>query len=479
MKQRLTLLFILLTIVASAQNQATEIRAVWLTTNWELDMPSSRYSEEKQRNELTLALDELLKMKINTVFFQTRVRGDVFYKSAIEPFSPHYKWSKNSDMLNFMIEECHKRCIEVHSWFVVYPLGSKKHVQKQKQSVANRRPDICKLYKGEWYLDPGNPETRTYLLSLVDEIITKYDVDGIHFDYVRYPDEPSKFPDKETFSKYGKGMNLGDWRRNNVTQFVEEAYNLVKNKKPWVLVSSSPIGKYKNLNEQKNEWTGYGSVFQDAGLWMEKGIHDAIFPMLYHQGLEFDRHAEQWLQHTNGRIFAPGIGLYRLDAKEGNWDVSEIGRQIQKSREQGAQGQAFYRMKNLTEDLQGVKKILTEEYKYPAKLPPLTWLSTKTPDSPTNLEVLEASNNSICIRWEAPINQQGRLTYTVYISDSDYFDVDKPGCAVATLLNRNEVFFKPKEYDEGMYYTVTASDRFHNESQIIESAFFIYSDIKK
>lgn len=479
MKQYITAIILFLSSILYSQNQATEVRAVWLTTNWELDMPSSNKPADQQKKELLASLDELLRLKMNTVFFQVRIRGDVFYKSAIEPFSPHYKWDKDFDMLSFMIEECHKRCIELHAWFVVYPLGSKKHIAKQKGSIANLRPNLCKLYKGEWYLDPGNPETQQYLLTLVEEITTSYDIDGIHFDYVRYPDEPSKFPDKETFSKYGKGMTLENWRRNNVTQFIESAYKLVKSKKPWVLVSSSPIGKYKNINASKNEWTGYDNVYQDAGLWLTNGAHDAVFPMLYHKEKEFDTYVQQWNQYTNGRLFAPGIGLYRLDSKEGNWDLAEIRRQISFARENGAQGQAFYRMKNLIGNLKEIKDSLMVEYKHPAKLPPLTWLSQEIPNTPIDIEVFKNDDNSIRIRWKSPLGEDKNITYNIYVSQKDYFDVDNPGSLIATLLNRNEVYFKPKEYDEGMYYTVTASNRFHNESKIEESVFFIYSDLVK
>lgn len=472
------LLLLFFPAIFIAQNQATEIRAVWLTTNWELDMPSSNLTEAKQKQEISSTLDDLKQLNINTVLFQVRLRGDIFYQSAIEPFSPHYKWSKKSDILNFMIDECHKRGIECHAWFVTYPLGSKKHVQNQRESIANKKPSICKLHKGEWYLDPGNPETSKYLLSLVEELITKHDIDGIHFDYIRYPDDSRNFPDKETFAKYGKGTNLEDWRRNNITSFVESAYKLVKSKKPWLLVSSSPIGKYKNLNSSKNEWTGYDNVYQDAGLWLKKGIHDAVFPMLYHKEKEFDSYLLQWTQNTAGRILVPGIGVYKLDTKEGNWDTSEIKRQIEKSRSLQAHGQVFYRMKNLTSNLKGVKETVAQQYKYPAKLPPLTWLSEDLPLPLIEIEVFKTEKNLICIRWQNS-EPNKNLSYTVYVSPKDEFDLNKPEGIIATNFKGNEIFLKPEVFDEGMYYTVTASDRFHNESEVYSSTFFIYSDLIK
>ena len=138
-------------------------------------------------------------------------------------------------------------------------------------------------------------------------------------------------------------------------------------------------------------------------------------------------------------------------------------------------------MRNLTDNLKGVKDSISKEYKHPAKLPPLTWLSREIPEAPIGLEIFKTKDNSVCIRWQTPlgVEENKDLTYNIYASKSDYFDVDNPGSVIATLLNRTEVYLKPKEYDEGMYYTVTSSNRFHNESKIEESAFFIYSDLIK
>lgn len=98
-----------------------------------------------------------------------------------------------------------KRGMECHAWFVTFPLGTDKSVIEQgKLSVVRRQPKLCKRHNGEWYLDPGVPGTSDYVLSLVKELVNGYDIDGIHFDYIRYPEQAKYFPDKNLYNKYGK-----------------------------------------------------------------------------------------------------------------------------------------------------------------------------------------------------------------------------------------------------------------------------------
>lgn len=95
--------------------------------------------------------------------------------------------------------------MELHAWIVTIPIGNTRQVQLLgKKSITKKQPSICKLYKGTWYLDPGNPQTDNYLASIVREIVSRYDIDGIHLDYIRYPEQAKDFPDQNTYRKYGK-----------------------------------------------------------------------------------------------------------------------------------------------------------------------------------------------------------------------------------------------------------------------------------
>ncbi|MFV0467449.1 MAG: glycoside hydrolase family 10 protein [Dysgonomonas sp.] len=480
------LLFLLTAISCYSQKSfgnSVEVRAVWLTTNWGLDWPMLNKPEENQKQELIKILDQLAAANFNTVLFQTRIRGDVFYKSRIEQQSPFMKNMSRSDFdpLAFVVQECHKRGLECHAWFVTFPVGSTKQVTAQgRTSVVYKHRNLCKLYRGEWYLDPGNPEARKYILSLVDEIVENYDIDGIHFDYIRYPENDRTFPDKDTYKKYSENIPLADWRRGNITKLVSDIYESVKKQKNWVQVSSSPIGRYRPLSEKPNDgWTAYEDVFQDAGYWLEKGIHDAIFPMMYYKDNLFYPYLEDWLHFRSNRLVIPGLGAYLMSPTEKDWSVNDVLNQVDFARNHHSNGIAFYRTSNILDDTKGILSSLKLDYfQYPAKLPPLTWLDNQSPTPPIDLEVFKTEAGLTCIRWQ-PSKKDEDLTYTVYTSFTDSFDLNNPQLIVSTGLRQNEIYLKVEDCNMGMYYTVTASDRYHNESQPCESAFFIHSSLIK
>ena len=321
-------------LAGAIQYPKKEIRAVWLTTVYGLDWPrnkatseASRIAQQKAAIEL---LDRLQEANFNTVFFQVRLRGDVAYRSDIEPaaaiFSGKCGKLPGYDPLEFMVKECHQRGMECHAWFVTFPVGSDRTVRAQgRLSVVKRHPELCKRHKGEWFLDPGVPGTTDYLLGLVREIVSGYDIDGIHFDYIRYPEAAKSFPDKSAHRKYGKKKSLADWRRENINRLVSRIYDCVKQMKPWVQVSSSPLGKYSRIPRVPNAgWTAFESVYQDAKQWMDAGKQDMLVPMMYYLHDNFFPFVDNWVENANGRLIVPGLGAYRLAKEEADCALSSV-----------------------------------------------------------------------------------------------------------------------------------------------------------
>ena len=230
---------------------------MWLTTLNGLDWPKTKANtaagRERQKEELCQILDKLQQANINTILLQTRVRGTTIYPSAIEPWDDSLTGTTGRDPgydpLQFAIEECHKRGMELHAWMVTIPCFKiAKARSLGAKSVLRTHPELCKKHEDGWYLDPGIPGTADYLAKICAEITSRYDIDGIHFDYIRYPENATRFNDNATFKRYGKGQQKNEWRRNNVTHCVRTMYNTIKEIKPWVKVSSSPIGKYRDLS---------------------------------------------------------------------------------------------------------------------------------------------------------------------------------------------------------------------------------------
>lgn len=486
----LFLVFLLLQTIGAVESPKHEIRAVWLTTVYGLDWPKKPATTEAgrkaQQQDLCNILDRLADANFNTVFLQVRLRGDVIYRSAIEPasktFSGKYGTMPGYDPLAFAIEECHKRGMECHAWFVTFPVGTEKAVQEQgKLSVVKRYPKLCKRHNGEWYLDPGVPETTDYILSLVKELVNGYDIDGIQFDYIRYPEQAKSFPDKAVHNKYGKSQKLPDWRRENINKMVYRIYDWVKQAKPWVQVSSSPLGKYNRIERVPNAgWTAYESVFQDPKIWMQKGKQDMIVPMMYYLHDNFFPFVDNWVENCNDRLVVPGLGAYRMEKNEADWTVNDITDQIDYSRYYGGAGCSFFRCENVLDNTKGLYEELRDNYyKYPAQLLPLTWLSDKVPAAPAEIRV-EKVDNELKLSWQKPAAEQEDLTYTLYYSLTDSIDTTSSKSILATGV-RDTVLYLPVTPNEERGYTfcVSASTRYHIESAVSSETYYYLSQFPK
>jgi uncharacterized lipoprotein YddW (UPF0748 family) len=467
-----------------------EIRAVWLTVNYGLDWPEKPFQNEgdieRQKNELNRILDRLQEAHINLVFFQTRLRGDVVYPSRIEPRSEHVKSifaTADYDPLLYAIEACHQRGMECHAWFVVYPMGVETTNRRSNRTYAELvRNNLIKNFNGNVYLDPGNPQTDEYLLSLVDEIVSTYNIDGIHFDYIRYPDTPAAFPDRDTYQRYGNGKNRDDWRRENVNRFVYAAYDKVKSLKPWVQVSSSVVGMYREIpgNNQRH-WTAYSSVFQDPVDWIDKGKHDFIVPMNYYAGALFYPFVQDWVSRSSERFIVPGLGVYQMDERESRWEASILYDQVDFSREANTQGNAFFRTAHVLDDAKGFgKELRSRFYQKPAILPPLTWLNSAIPEPP--FLVSAHSNGAILhLDWdEAPEKDQQPVYYNLYRSETFPVDTHCPENLIAIRLTGNSFQLSvDNRIESGYYYVVTGFDRYRNESVSSKPVFFVTGEFEK
>ncbi len=457
-----------------------EIRATWLTTLGGLDWPSQKATSakgiERQKQELCEILDALKRANFNTVLLQTRLRGDVIYPSDIEPFTEsltgHEGGNPNYDPLKFAIEECHRRGMELHAWIVTIPIGNTRQVNLLgKKSIIKKQPSICKLYKGTWYLDPGNPQTDNYLASIVHEIVSRYDIDGIHLDYIRYPERAKDFPDQSTYRKYGKKENLEQWRRNNITRIVRRIYAETKLLKPWVKVSSSPVGKYNDTRRYPSRgWNAYEVVYQDARRWLKEGIHDALFPMMYFQGNHFYPFALDWQENKNGRWIIPGLGIYFLHPQEQNWQLDEVIRQIHFLRNIHMDGQAYFRNRFLLNNTKGLLDELKEYfYTQPAVVPPMTWVDSIAPSAPTKPYFMPLTKG-VKLSWSASSdNLPAPVYYRVYASNTYPVDITQPSNLIEVRTDSTSYIFYPEvPWEERIYWAVTAVDRCGNESSPLE-----------
>ena len=444
-------------------NPKYEVRAVWLTTIGGIDWPhsyaQSERSAEKQKEELRAILDRLQKANINTVLLQTRIRATTIYPSQYEPWdgclSGFPGKSPGYDALQFAIDECHKRGMEVHAWVVTIPVG--KWNSYGCRQLRKRFPRLIKRIDQDGYMDPEATQTGCYLAEMCREIVQRYDVDGIHLDYIRYP-ETWKF----RISK--------DQARGNITRIVEKIHQAVKKEKPWVKMSCSPIGKFDDLSRYwSHGWNAYTKVAQDAQAWLKDGLMDELFPMMYFRGDQFFPFAIDWKEHSYGKIIAPGLGIYFLDPKEGKWNISDITSELYHLRNIG-EGHAFFRNKFLLDNHQGVYDFVTAHFnRYPALVPPMTWESNKRPQQPVTL-CIEENEGTTTLRWDnSQQYEDGTAIKTpsiynnVYASKEYPVDVHDARNLILTRTTRRQL--TTRTGNTPTYYAVTTTDGFGNESR--------------
>ena len=454
--RRLFILYIACTALFNVYAQAPkqEMRAVWLTTLNGLDWPRS-HQPETQKQELRQALDLMKAAGINTVLMQTRVRATTIYPSAIEPMDGCLTGTVGKatpyDALQFAIDECHQRGMQLHAWVVTIPIG--KWNSAGCQQLRNKYPKMIVKLGDEGFMSPEHPETAGYIAKCCKEIVTNYDIDGIHLDYIRYPETWPK-------AKRGKGQqNDANKRRENITNIVRAIHQAVKAEKPWVMLSCSPVGKHDDLSRYRSGgWNARSAVSQDAQAWLRTGLMDALFPMMYFKDNNFFPFAIDWQEHSYGRIIAPGLGIYFLDPKEGRWTLDVVKREMNVLREIGA-GHCFFRYKFLKDNVKGIYEFTKNFNSHPALVPPMSWLTITPPSAPRNL-IMKGHT----LEWDGASDKSEApyLVYNVYASSVFPVDISKAENLVATRLMKNCLKIPAVPC---LNYAVTTQNRYGMESK--------------
>lgn len=387
-----------------------ETRAVWLSTNYRLDWPPATYNQEQQKQDLIKIFDDLKSKNFNTIYFQVRFNGTVLYKSDIEPMSYYISGQTGSettyDPLDFAIKEARARGFEIHAWVNMLNTfnSNEDKVLAHPQHIYNTHKDWILTWvedkKKSYWIDPGIPDARKYLVDLVTELASKYDVDGIQYDFLRYPGKG--VDDKDTFEKYGNGLSLDDWRRQNINLLVRDVYLSVKRIKPLIKIGAAPIGIYKNKPGAYG-WEGVNDVYQDSREWLKEGTIDYLVPQIYwdfKNNPRFDILADDWQNNSYGRLIILGIGAYQKSV------YPEMDKMIAYGRKIGAGGVAFFRY----EHIKNYNSQLFNEHSYPSVMP---WLEILPPESPINLTYKISGNNENAIQftWEKPKDELEQVKY--------------------------------------------------------------------
>jgi uncharacterized lipoprotein YddW (UPF0748 family) len=484
--------------VASAQYDGKhEWRAVWIATVNNIDWPSKPgLSSQEQQKELIAYLDLFKSMNFNAVVLQVRPAADAFYESKYEPWSIYLTGDQTKapepkyDPLAFAIKEAHKRGMELHAWLNPYRVSqdtaniktmSAKHLYK-------KHPELFVKYGKKLYFDPAFPETRAFVTKVIKDIVTRYDVDGIHFDDYFYPN--NDFNDSISFAKHSRGYKTADkmaWRRENVDLVVKMLRDTMKSVKPYIKFGISPYAVWRNLREDPRgsdtksfSYTNYDHLHADLLLWMEKGWIDYVLPQLYfnigYENAEFNILAKWWRDNSAGVPVYGGLGTYRLEenAKIPAWRSSEeIRKQAEIIRGMAVyQGVCYFNAKNMKDNKLGINSVLQSLYKNPSLVPPLRGFTTQAPVAPKKAHVTY-KDGLLQFKWVSESeNDTNEKTLSVYyhaiykFKKGEVVDLTK-GEAIIALTGENG-FSLPAGGNSDFDFYITSLDRLYNESKAVK-----------
>lgn len=435
-----------------------ELRGVWVTTAWGIDWPMEEYNATAQKQKYIDYLNLLVENKMNAIFFQIRGMADAFYDSQYESWSKYITGTAgvkpSYDVLGFLIEEAHKRDIQFHAWLNPYRISTRANKGSAFPLLDPKIPtELTKDYEKIRIYNPALPEVQTRITQIVKEIITKYDVDGIHMDDYFYPalEASESMNDNAEYEKYGKAQfdNIADFRRNNVNVVIQNIQKTIIETRPDVIFSISPA-----VNMDSN----YNTLFADVKKWSKEGWVDVVIPQLYFAtGTEessFNQRLNLWSQYIYENHLLVGYGIYKFgDPAYGSKFQSSEDLQKQfdfAKTKPKVKGSVLYSVKYLVENKVRIMDVIRNVYKTPVLLPYLGRTKAEKPNTPTNVRV-SGSNLS----WSGV----QAAYYAVY--------KDNGINQIASLIgSTKDTTFKLNE--KGTYF-VTALDKKNAESDLSES----------
>ncbi len=346
-------------IVAPLRGEALETKALWVVKD-ALCSPASV-------SEMTRTA---WKNGFNLILVQVRSRGDAFYRSQFVPLAEAIQGSQEPefDPLKLAVEEGHRAGLQVHAWVNIYILWSSPYHPVNPKHLFYLHPDWFARSDGsrirpkKIFLSPELPQVREHLLNVIEEIIENYQIDGLHLDYVRYPNNHydynltarTRFMQRYAIDPLGLAQGsekLADifgvvgiedlsrkrlaWRAEQVTRLVEAIHDLISEKKPWITLSAA-------VKPDVDE--AYRKYGQDWTEWANRGLVDFVIPMAYSKDTEVVvQQVEQAMRAVGRKRLYVGIGTY-------NKPISETLRQIQSVEALGVEGICLFSYNSLEKE---------------------------------------------------------------------------------------------------------------------------------
>jgi len=487
MKNLVTLALVLLMSLGMTAQNKREFRGAWIQC---VNGQFMGKSTQQIQSMLTSQLDELQKDGVNAIIFQVRAECDALYDSQLEPWSkfltgvqgkaPSPYW----DPLAWMVEQCHKRGMELHAWINPYRAkhGSTSMTQLASSSVVIKHPELCFTYDNLVLLNPGLKEAADYTCRVAADIVKRYDIDGFHIDdyFYPYPVAGKQIPDQTLYQKDSHGFwNIGDWRRDNVSRFVKQLGETIHQIKPWVKFGVSPFGIYRN---KKNDTNGsdtnglqnFDDLYADVLLWVNNGWIDYCVPQLYweigNRAADYKTLITWWNKNASNRPLYIGEDIERTakypdPANPRSHQLPAKHRLHQQMN--NVKGTVLWYAKTAADNVGNIGHTLRNFYwKYPALPPAMPFLDSKAPKDAKSIKLRWTAEGPM-LTWKAPKGKKwGDVVnrFAVYrFVDGEPIDLnDVSKLMTVTYDNSLPV---PYVKDGKTTFVVTALDRVGNESK--------------
>lgn len=474
-----------------------DFRGVFLASVSSLDWPTNRTATPAvQQAELIVILDKLKANGYNTVFLQIRPEADALFASTIDPWSYWLTGTQGTapspvwDPLAFAVTEAHSRGLDLHAWLNPYRVKQTSAMTLASNNVANQHPSWtfqAKLNASDTglnlkMLNPGIPDVRNYLVSVIQDVASRYDVDGIHFDDYFYPYAGMESPpqDQQTYADYNPTgiAAIEDWRRNNVNLMIGMVYDAIQtintNQNKNIVFGVSPFGIWKSGTPSGISGnSSYFAQYCDPISWLNAGKVDYLAPQLYWKitgSQDYIALSKWWndqVKLANKQLY-PSEAYYRMNDSS-NWAATEIQNQINQNRVANMDatfGQVAYRYTSIKNNHKTINDALnTTQYKYKSFAPPIlgTGKDAICPNIPVNIRVEGSS-----VKWDTPTAASDNdlpVKYVVYAFDNPSQSVSnkEDGSKVLDIVVGNELLV-PASLLSSKYFVVSSLDKNNNEN---------------
>ena len=487
-----------------------EFRAVWIASVENIDWPSKKgLSVTEQKEEFIRILNMHQRNGMNAVMVQIRPVADALYQSSYEPWSEYLTGTQGMppvpyyDPLQFMIEETHKRGMEFHAWLNPYRAVFNIYSSSVSPNhITRQHPDWFITYNKQKIFDPGNPAVIDYVSNIVKDIVSRYDVDGIHMDdyFYPYPAGGKDFPDERSYAIYGKSMNKKDWRRSNCDSIIKRIHETILATKPMIKFGVSPFGVWRNQNKDANGSnthagiSNYDDLYADILLWLKKGWIDYAVPQLYweigHKLCDYQTLINWWGEHSYGKQIFIGHALYRAGLSTVWRNKNELPQEVQLTRETpNIEGSVYFSSKDFYRNPNGFNDSLREHYyKTPALIPPMSWIDTTAPATPT---IITSKNDKTEVGNIIKINGEVRDTsspeviksFVLYLSN-DSATLGNTPFFISAVDPAKQSQFSFNIYQQQIpadwtrcYVAVSSVDRENNESLLSNKVVYTKTEL--